>query len=294
MPLRKNLKKPSRRKRNSSRTRPENAETGLDFAFFPEGGSRPFSWNHIASRCGTYEGTETSEILRRLRRDVKELLARAYDYDASQLPKGADAKAALAGLASTTVNVVSYFENLFMTRPELTVTVAKKFNRWPVNLWLRQRKAKGGSKLALSGADFAKDYLIELSLGSDSAPFAGAQAGDARQTSPFRLAAISVLQLMQMVKSCPPAFIEQETDWTRRLLSLPEPTTKKNIQKWWRLAKVWLDERWGGHPEEFAPLRKHLRIGELSARYPYSSSIKTRVIDGDLKTAFVGLVSSDP
>jgi hypothetical protein len=68
--------------------------------------------------------------------------------------------------------------------------------------------------------------------------------------------------------------------------------TKSNAAIWWKVAKVYLYERWDKAQEEFEPLIKHLRL-KLSTKTPWKSRIKTRVIDNDLKDAFLALAQPD-
>jgi hypothetical protein len=60
--------------------------------------------------------------------------------------------------------------------------------------------------------------------------------------------------------------------------------------------KVYLYERWGKAQKEFKPLIKHLGFKypiELSTKMPSESKFKSRVIDNDLKDAFLALAQSD-
>ena len=68
--------------------------------------------------------------------------------------------------------------------------------------------------------------------------------------------------------------------------------TKANSAEWWSVAKVYLYGRWDKAQKEFEPLIRHLRL-RLSEKTPYESMIKSRVIDNDLKDAFLALARPD-
>ena len=72
--------------------------------------------------------------------------------------------------------------------------------------------------------------------------------------------------------------------------------TKSNSADWWKLAKIYLYERWDKAQKEFEPLTEHLGFKypiQLSDKVPYESMVKSRVIDNDLKDAFVALARPD-
>ena len=48
------------------------------------------------------------------------------------------------------------------------------------------------------------------------------------------------------------------TSWAKRLFALTVPVTKSNSLQWWKVAKVYLYERWEKAQNEFKPLIKHL------------------------------------
>ena len=80
--------------------------------------------------------------------------------------------------------------------------------------------------------------------------------------------------------------------WQKRLRALHAPMTKETAIDWWKAAKVYLYERWDTARLEFMPLIEHLGL-KLSSKTPYQSRIKSRVIDNDLRDAFVALARSD-
>jgi hypothetical protein len=86
------------------------------------------------------------------------------------------------------------------------------------------------------------------------------------------------------------------TPWAKRLFALTVPMTKSNAANWWQVAKVYLYERWDKAREEFEPLIKYVGFEyplQLSSEMPYESMFKTRVIDNDLKDAFLALARPD-
>ena len=155
---------------------------------------------------------------------------------------------------------------------------------WPVNLETKKRK---DGVFEIRRIEFARVYLNELGVGRKtsflSSPYSGAES-----VSPFRLAAQDLYDFLQMAKKEPEYHFESNTKWKRDLLKLKKPMTKKNSSEWWRIAKIYLYEEWIRHPCQFDLLIKHLNL-KLSDQYPYDSSIKSRVIDCDLKDAFYGI-----
>ena len=72
--------------------------------------------------------------------------------------------------------------------------------------------------------------------------------------------------------------------------------TERNSADWWKVAKLYLYERWEKAQKEFKPLVEHLGFKypiELSTEAPYESVIKSRVIDNSLKDAFMALARPD-
>jgi len=186
----------------------------------------------------------------------------------------------------------TYLENLFVRRGALMREVAAKYDLWPVNLGLRDKKKGSETKRQLQRVGFARDYLTELSLNS-ACVFPSTHESGAERVSPFRLAAENVYITLLMIKNSEgQGFFLRLTPWAKKLLKLSAPMTKSTALDWWKIAKVYVDERWQMDRSEFAPLVKHLRL-QLSSRTPYESTIKRRVIDNDLKDAFLGLAQPD-
>ena len=191
----------------------------------------------------------------------------------------------------------SYLENLFVKRGPLMKETAAKYDLWPVNLGLRIRKVKGRPAYKVTRQAFARDYLTELGLNSQC-DFPSSHRGGAASMSPFKLAANELYIKMLLLKDDPHdrAYFPKITPWAKRLFALTVPMTKSNSQDWWEVAKVYLYERWDKAQKEFKPLIKHLRFKypiQLSSKVPYESMVKNRVIDNDLRDAFLALARAD-
>jgi hypothetical protein len=182
----------------------------------------------------------------------------------------------------------SYLEYLSDKRGALMKEIAAKSDLWPVNLGLRVKVVKRVPVREITRLAFARNYLIELDLNSQC-DFPSAHGGG----SPFRLAAEELYTEMLMLKHyCFP----KPTPWVKWLFALTVPMTKRNSQDWWKVAKVYLYERWDKAQKEFKPLIKHLGFTypiQLSSKVPYESTVKSRVIDNDLKDAFIALARPD-
>ena len=151
--------------------------------------------------------------------------------------------------------------------------------------------AKGKPTPEITRLSFARKYLTDLELNLEC-NFPSSHDSGAEPTSPFRLAAEDLYTNMLLLKRDSHIWFPKLTRWAKHLLALKVPMTKSNAADWWKVAKVYLDERWDKAREEFEPLIKHLRL-KLSGETAYKSRIKSRVIDNDLKDAFVGLARRD-
>lgn len=200
---------------------------------------------------------------------------------------------AINGLVFLSRRIATYLEHLTATAPALMRSIAAESDLWPVNLGLK--KAKTGKAL-LRRLTFAKDYLTGLDLCSRP-KFRHSEASGAVSESPFKEAAKALYNemvgLRQPWQLC---MFRVKTPWLKRLVALKFPMTPKNAPEWWRLGRVYLSERWNPESKEFrkefGPLIKHLGLN-LSIKTPYPSSIKSRVIDNDLKDAFLALAVAD-
>jgi hypothetical protein len=234
----------------------------------------------LMQRIRSPSESESKRALAEYRRLVVQLLV--------QEPKSA--ANALAFIAKRTT---TYLENLSVKRGALMREIAAEFDLWPVNLGLKDKIVKGETRRELTRSSFARDYLIELGLNLNCKVPSGHESG-AEDVSPFRLAAEDLYAKMLMLKR---DWFPKVTPWAKRLFALAVPMTKSNAADWWQVAKIYLYERWDKAQAEFKPLIKHLRFKypiELDGKkVPYPSVVKSRVIDNDLKDAFIGLAKPD-
>ncbi|MEP6699531.1 MAG: hypothetical protein ABJB09_07365 [Verrucomicrobiota bacterium] len=198
-------------------------------------------------------------------------------------------KHAAGGLAFVGKQVALLLENLYVKRQKLMIQVAAECDLWPVNLGLETRQ--GVQQWALTRKNFADRYIKGLKLNRACRSPTG-HAGGAAPMSPITLAAESLYCKLLLLQPTNPGAFVKNTQWARRLRALPSPMTNKNANKWWKIAKIYLEERWETAREEFARLERYLRL-ELSSKYPYESRIKSRVIDDALKKAFHALAKAE-
>lgn len=233
---------------------------------------------------------------------VRRKASEEYQRLLQQFLEGEPRHAANA-LAVSAKRAAGHLKNLSVERRALMKEMAAKHDLWPVNLGLRVKVVKGKTVREVTGLAFARNYLIELELNSQC-DFPTAQGGGSH--SPFRLAAEELYTKMLMLKDAPQrrawwwgrkvTWFRKVSPWAKRLFALTAPMTKSNSLDWWKVAKVYLYERWGKAQKEFKPLIEHLGFKypiELSDKTPYESNIKSRVIDNGLKDAFMALARSD-
>jgi hypothetical protein len=237
-------------------------------------------WERIISRDKTVSCKACEEYQRLLQQFLEHEPRRA-----------ANAFAFIAGQAAT------YLENLFVKRGALMKEIAAKYDLWPVNLGLRIKKVKGRPAYEVTRQAFARDYLIKLGLNSQC-DFPSSHRGGAEPVSPFRAAAEELYRKLLLLKRHPQLYVwpPKPTPWAKRLFALTVPMTKSNAADWWQVAKAYLYERWGKAQKEFEPLIKHLGFKypiQFSTKMPSESKFKNRVIDNDLKDAFVRLARPD-
>ena len=202
---------------------------------------------------------------------------------------------AVNALSFLAQKATAFLAHLFVKRPALMKEIAKTRNLWPVNLGLRGKVVRGKPVREVTGLGFARNYLTELGLNS-RCDFPSADRSGAH--SPFRLAAEELYTKMLMLKDDPQRHVwfPKLTPWAKRLFALTVPMTKRNSAEWWNVAKIYLYERWDKAQKEFKPLIKHLGFKypiQLDSKVPYESMVKSRVIDNDLKDAFLGLARPD-
>ena len=204
---------------------------------------------------------------------------------------------AVNAVAFVAQKTARYLENLFIKRAALMMQVAAKYDLWPVNLGLRRKTVKGKVAYEVIRQGFGHNYLRQLGL-SSNCDFPTSHQGSAESISPFKLAAEDLYINMLLLKDDPDHHVcfPKITPWAKRLFALTVPMTKSNSGDWWKIVKVYLYERWDKAQQEFKPLIKHLGFRypiELSSKVPYQSIIKSRVIDNDLRDAFVALARPD-
>jgi hypothetical protein len=192
-------------------------------------------------------------------------------------------KHAASALAFLAMQAAEWLENLSQKRAPLMQEVARKFERWPVNLGVELKVVRGKITPTVTSYDFAKDYLLQLGVNLPSRPSGNHNGPRPRNRFPFRVAASRLYQDLKMMRRDPK--FKRKTPWAKNLLSLSEPMTTANRKDWWRSAKVWVDEQWERNRESFQPLIEHLKMHPAYTR----SYVKKQVIDDSLKKAFKGL-----
>ena len=78
--------------------------------------------------------------------------------------------------------------------------VAAKYDLWPVNLGIRDKKVKGLTRRELHRLEFARDYFIELGLNSQCDFPSMHKSGAEHRISPFKLAAEELYTDMLLLK----------------------------------------------------------------------------------------------
>jgi hypothetical protein len=231
--------------------------------------------------------SQDTAINRQARDEYQQLLQQFLESE----PR--DAANALAFIGK---QVAKYLENLFIKRNALMRDVAAKYDLWPVNLGIQEKEIKGVTRSELQRVEFARDYLVELGLNS-KCDFPSGHRGGAEQISPFRLAAEELYTKMLLLKDDSLRnWTKKVTPWAKQLFALTVPMTKRNSLACWKVAKVYLYERWDKAQKEFKPLITHLGFKypiEPSSKAPYESNIKSRVIDNSLRDAFIALARHD-
>jgi hypothetical protein len=185
-------------------------------------------WDRITSQNET--------VSRKARDEYHQLLRQFLEREPR---RAANAFAFIAKQAAT------YLENLFVKRGALMKEIAAKYDLWPVNLGLRIKKVKGRPAYKVTRQAFARDYLTELGLNSQR-KFPSSHDSGAEPVSPFRVAAVELYTKLLMLKDDPKRHVwfPKVTPWGKRLFALTVPMTKSNAADWWKIAKVYLYERW--------------------------------------------------
>lgn len=287
----KKRKRKAGRKKKTATGIPEFMSGGLIGNLWTEAGFDAY-WMPNEEEEDYYRMATLSDLRSRIACDIRKLFERAAEtysellrrkgYHGDPLHEHSEGpKAAASALAAIAKDAARFLEALYAKRPTLMKSIARENEHWPV---LLGRKPANGNIMRKA---FARDYLTGLELNSEcTSPVNFIPEG----LSPFQRAARTLYSRLWRLKQLitPPG----RSEWFDDLLSLPLLMTESNASEWWRLAKVWLDERWEKAPEEFEGLIKYLGL-RLSEKTPYPSSIKSRVIDNDLKDAFLSLARPD-
>lgn len=256
-------------------------------------GDQEFFWWHGAGMSygkpyieSKYVTKTAQELGIQVSRDITELLARAALKEEGYKLERETAIKWLVGLSR---HIAFYLENLTTIQPEVMREIAAREHLWPVNLGLKKDKTGTAN---IQRVKAVRDYVVGLGLGSRPRRIEREWSGMIDET-PFRTAAIGLLnQLADWKWRWHAGGCNVSSPWLLQLAALELPMTRSNALDWWSVAQPYLRERWDEAPQEFAPLVKHLNL-KLSAKNPYPSKLRTRVIDNDLKDAFLGLAVAD-
>jgi hypothetical protein len=196
----------------------------------------------------------------------------------------------LAAMATTAAHFLEDLARSEEFSERLSIQLAaREKNYWPVLLRLgAKRGGKGGHQPTLEGWDKTKAYLSNIHLGQN-APAELRYIGDRRAT-PFKKAAALLLHGLREWQEHGVwrqfARDGKITPWAKKLCSLDDEMTPENVDEWWSVAKVWVDEQWESNRESFEPLIRHLKL-DSAKQTP--SLVKKQVIDDSLKKAFKAL-----
>jgi len=218
-----------------------------------------------------------------------------------------DAEAATGFLAQVGQKTAALLEGMVFNRPEMVKTVARKLSDWPVNLALEKSTLKDSR--GMLRFVMARKMLQQIELGSAQNAVTGTKREKGSE-SPYRIAATQILELLKAFRKHRHHFFPEhepvnpsaETDsklkvtrgssgdWVFRLFELGEPITGQNVEDWWKVAKVFLDERWELDITTFDPLIDHSRHrDQLTPPRNKPGVVKNSIINQNLKGAFVRL-----
>lgn len=239
----------------------------------------------------------TDDITKRIYRDLLELAHRVR-YPRTTRKGLENAAEHLSAMATT---AASFLEQLADTDASEIILAAMRKHFWPVNLQLGVKRKKGSSEYVktLKGADKVKDYLVSIRLGQ-SPPSPLKSLNDPNAT-PFTKAAELLLRELLNWRDRGVwrnfTSLSKLTSWSNDLLLLDYPMTADNVDKWWAVAKHWMDEQWATNPQLFKPLIESCKSkgwSLASGRHDnYPSEVRRTVIDVRLKEAFCALVAPD-
>jgi hypothetical protein len=235
----------------------------------------------------------TDEIMKRVFLDLIELADRIDNpmFTSNGLDNSAQSLATVAILAAELLEHSS-LSNSFHER-QLIGFEARERECWPVLLRLGGKRNKKGER-CLEGADKAKAYRIRIEQGQDAAT--KLKYFSDRNANKFRRAAELLLHELVRWRE-QGAWRGTITSWAKELFTLGDlPMTTDNVEKWWAVAKRWMDEQWETNQNLFKPLIENCKSkgkslgGDRHDLYP--SEVRRTVIDLRLKEAFFALVES--
>lgn len=236
---------------------------------------------------GSFCHITTNDIRKRVWLDLMELADRIDNpkMTSEGLDDSAQALATVAMVAAELLEHLSSSDSYH--ERQMISFEARGRESWPVLLRLGVKRDKKGERY-LEGADKAKAYLIRIGQGRDAA---GLKYFGDRDANIFKRAAELLLhELIRWREQG--AWRSPVTSWAKKLFALGDlPMTTDNVEKWWAVAKRWMDEQWETNPRLFKPLIESCKSkGKPVKDAPlYESEKKSRVIDLRLKEAFFAL-----
>jgi hypothetical protein len=266
-------------------TNRKNSETGLDEPLSYATRLRSSLNKGIADDLSSDLWERIFSPIQDTRENAREEYKRGLEKLLEEEPRSSAEK-----LAHFTIGAATWLENLYAKQPDLMKEIAKECDLWPVNLGLKSKRRNGKVKYELKRISFAHRYLEGLELNSKCFHHSGHQSG-LEDVSPFTLAAENLYRIIMLLRR-KPGWFPPETEWAKQIFALSVPMTKQNASKWWKAIKVFLEERWKTTPKDFSPLIVHLGLHQ-SKKPLYPSEIKRRVVDNDLKDAFLALARQD-
>jgi hypothetical protein len=229
----------------------------------------------------------TDQIKKRVELDLFELADRIDHpkFMSKGLDNSARSLAAVAILAAELLEHSSLSDS-FHER-QLISFAARERECWPVRLRLGVKKGEP----CLEGAGKAKAYLTRIRQGKNAAARLK-YFGDCNANIFNRAAELLLHELVRWREQG--AWRGTITSWAKELFALGDlPMTSDNVEKWWTVAKCWMDEQWETNPRLFNPLIESCKSkgkSLASDRHEhYPSQVRRDVIDLRLKEAFLAL-----
>lgn len=235
----------------------------------------------------------TDQIMKRVWLDLIELADRIDNpkFTSKGLDNSAQSLATVAILAAKLLEHSSS-SNSFHER-QLVRFEARERECWPVLLRLGVKRNKKGER-CLEGADKAKAYLTRIEQGQDASNKLK-YFGNCNANKFKRAAELLLHELVRWREQG--AWRGTITSWAKELFALGDlPMTAENVEKWWAVAKRWMDEQWETNQKLFKPLIESCKSkgkSLASDRHDlYPSEVRRTIIDLRLKEAFFALVES--